>query len=80
MRYIRKGHCNHCGFCCLGGDKNEPCKDLVWEGNIATCKIYGNHPESCKLFPESPPILTEKCGYYFIDTWNNNKILKSKEV
>ena len=78
-RYIRQGECKRCGFCCLGGDKNEPCEHLVWESKIAVCTIYGNHPPACKSFPDAPPILTSKCGYYFIDGWTGKK-LRVKEV
>ena len=78
-KYIREGKCNRCGFCCLGGDKNQPCEYLEWDGEIAVCKVYGEHPQACKSFPEAPPILTGKCGYYFIDTWIG-KTLGVKEV
>ena len=79
LRYIRLGKCNRCGFCCLGGDKNEPCEYLEWNREMAICTIYGNHPPACKSFPDAPPILTDKCGYYFIDTWTG-KQLGAKEV
>lgn len=77
--YVREGKCNRCGFCCVGGSKNEPCAELVWDGEIAVCAIYGNHPPTCKSFPDAPPILTDKCGYYFIDLWTNKR-LKAREV
>lgn len=79
MRYLRKGNCKRCGFCCLGGGKNKPCTDLGWSGEMAICKIYGDHPSACKSFPDAPPILTDKCGYYFIDQWSNKR-LKAREV
>jgi len=79
LRYIRYGKCNRCGFCCLGGDKNEPCDKLEWKGNLPICTIYENRPRTCKEFPEMPPILTDKCGYYFVDLWER-KILNAKEV
>lgn len=78
MRYIRKGQCNRCGACCIIEDP--PCPHLKWNGKIAICNIYNNpnRPLRCKLFPESPPIPSQfdKCGYYFIDTWNNDEIVK----
>ena len=79
MRYRKYGKCNRCGWCCLGGEKNEPCEHLEWSNNIAVCKIYGYHPKACKSFPDAPPILTNKCGYYFVDKWTNKK-LGPKEV
>lgn len=78
-RYIRRGQCNRCGYCCLGGDKDEPCEHLSWDNELAVCAIYGNHPDACKSFPDNPPILTDRCGYYFIDTWTGKK-LKEKEI
>ncbi len=79
-RYIRFGRCNRCAWCCPGEREGEYCKELEWRDNLPICKIYENRPESCKLFPEAPPILTDKCGYFFVDTWNNCKKLKPKEV
>jgi len=75
-RYIRKGKCNRCGECCI----NEDCEHLIWESDIAICLIYKNRFDRCKWFPQAPPILIEKCGYYFLDTWENNRIVKAKEV
>ena len=70
-RYIRKGKCNRCGWCCL----QEDCEHLEI-GEIATCKIYGERFERCSLYPEMPPIIHEGCGYCFLDTWEDNKIVK----
>lgn len=72
LRYKRKGKCNRCGWCC----EYRVCEYLRYEDEIAVCTIYGNHPGECKRFPQAPPILNEKCGYYFLDTWENNKIVK----
>lgn len=52
------------------------CEHLDWEGVIAICKIYVSRPPRCKLFPQAPPILAETCGFYFLDTWENNRIVK----
>lgn len=78
-RYTRFGECKRCGFCCLGGDKNEPCEHLVWGIDGAICMIYDSKPVACDTFPDAPPILTDKCGYYFIDLWENKR-LGVKEV
>jgi len=71
-RYIRKGKCNRCGWCCL----QDNCEYLMWNGDITFCKIYKDRFLRCRLFPEAPPILNNDCGYYFLDTWENNKIVK----
>lgn len=71
-RYIRKGQCNRCGWCC----KYHGCKDLIMEDGKAICTIYDKRPDRCRVFPEAPPILTETCGYWFEDTWENNRVVK----
>ena len=70
-RYIRKGHCIRCGWCCL----NEDCEHFEFDGKTATCKIYDspNRPIRCILYPDMPPLLHKGCGYYFIDLWEDNK-------
>ena len=77
-RYIRRGECSRCGWCCL----KEDCEHLAWNGDTATCKIYGDpsRPEKCELFPEMPPILNPRCGYWFVDKWSNDKVLRVREV
>ena len=58
---------------------NENCEHFE-VGEPATCKIYDSpdRPLRCKLFPEMPPIPREfeKCGYYFLDTWEDNRVVK----
>jgi hypothetical protein len=71
-RYERQGECKRCGQCCV----QEECEYLILEGNIAACKIYENRYARCRRFPQNPPILIKKCGYYFLDTWENNKPVK----
>ena len=77
-RYVRKGKCLRCGFCCL----SENCEHFEWiekDGKkIANCKIFGKpeRPEKCVNFPQAPPLLNPKCGYYFLDTWENNRKVK----
>ncbi len=84
LRYKRMGKCNRCGACCLAEDP--PCPHLAWEykngKKIAVCKLYGKpeRPERCKWFPEAPPIMFKTCGYYFVDTWENNRIVKPGEI
>jgi len=78
LRYIRQGQCNRCGQCC----ENEDCEYLEMNEKMATCKIYDSpdRPDRCKWFPEMPPIPRkfDKCSYYFIDTWEENRIVKHK--
>ena len=82
-RYSRQGQCNRCGQCCMHeGADGGPCEHLIKEGDTYTCLIHDdpNKPKKCGLFPELPPILFKTCGYYFIDNWNNNKVLRYMEV
>ena len=76
QRYERRGDCIRCGVCC----REEECEHLKIENGLATCKIYDSpdRPLKCKLFPEMPPIPKKfkNCGYYFLDAWENNKIVK----
>lgn len=79
LRYIRKGKCNRCGQCCV----NEDCEYLKWEKDrTTTCLIFSekDRPLKCKWFPQSPPIIFENCGYYFLDTWENNRVVGVKEI
>jgi len=72
LRYERQGKCLRCGQCC----ERENCPHFE-TGEPATCLIYDKErPARCGLFPEMPPILFEKCGYYFLDIWEDNKIVK----
>lgn len=72
MRYSRHGECIQCGKCCL----TENCEYLSWEDDKAVCLIHDDpgYPEKCKLHPQSPPILIEGCGYYFIDDIENRRL------
>lgn len=76
-RYKRQGKCRSCGKCCLTIN----CEHFEM-GEIATCKIYDSldRPSDCGLFPEAPPIMIEGCGYYFLDTWENNRIVRERQV
>lgn len=71
-RYKRRGQCNRCGWCC----EYSNCEYLSKKNGKAICKIYNDRPLKCILFPQAPPILTETCGFYFLDTWENNRIVK----
>lgn len=73
-RYTREGKCIRCGWCCL----HEDCDYLEIDGELATCLIFGDpvRPNKCVWFPQAPPILNEKCGFYFLDTWDNNRKVK----
>jgi len=71
-RYIRTGECVRCGQCC----EREDCEHFEG-GNPATCKIHDKErPPMCELFPMAPPILFKGCGYGFIDTWEDNRIVE----
>jgi len=76
LRYTRKGKCNRCGWCCI----EEKCEHLAWENDIAICKIYKNRFDRCRWFPQTPPILNKECGYYFLDTFEDNRIVMAGEV
>ena len=72
-RYKRQGKCNRCGWCC----EYHGCPDISYDENYkAICTIYNKRPKRCIVFPEAPPILYEGCGFYFLDTWENNKKVK----
>jgi hypothetical protein len=73
-RYKRQGECNRCGWCC----QLENCKHLKIVDGFATCMIYDDKkkPLKCSLYPANPPIMHEKCGYYFLDLYENNKKVK----
>ena len=74
-RYIRKGHCNRCGQCCL----TEDCEHLLIEDGLATCLIHEeDRPLKCTSYPCNPPIMYKGCGYYFIDTWDNNREIRGR--
>jgi len=76
LRYERQGECKRCGQCCV----SEDCVDFVM-GEPATCMIHDKErPPKCEWFPEAPPIIFGKCGYYFLDTWEDNRIVGVKEV
>jgi len=47
------------------------------EENLSTCMIYEQErPMRCSIYPDGPPIIHPDCGYYFVDTWEDNKIVK----
>lgn len=73
-RYLRKGSCLQCGWCCL----EENCEYLLWDNDKAVCSIYDTdfRPDRCKTFPQAPPILNPACGYYFLDRWENDRVVK----
>jgi hypothetical protein len=75
-RYERRGQCIRCGFCC----QQENCEHLSFdEDGLATCLIHEEErPLRCSLYPANPPIVHEGCGYWFIDLYENNKIVKRK--
>lgn len=77
-RYIRKGECARCGDCC----QNENCEHFEMDEGIANCKIHNSpdRPNKCIWFPQAPPIIFKRCGYYFEDTWENNRIVGAMEV
>jgi len=76
-RYIKKGKCNMCGDCC----EAENCPYFKRKSkNKGICAVFNNSKKRyprCYTFPDNPPIPFKRCSYYFIDTWNNNKIIKA---
>jgi hypothetical protein len=47
------------------------------EDSLATCLIHEEErPLRCSLYPANPPIIHDGCGYYFLDTYEDNKIVK----
>ena len=78
-RYVREGRCIQCGSCCL----QEDCPHYdAGNGATSTCKIHDmpDYPERCRLYPSNPPTIFRKCGYYFVDTLEGNRVLKIGEV
>jgi len=72
-RYKRQGSCKRCGWCC----EYHGCPDVIYdEKGMAICTIYDDRPDRCRVFPEAPPILHKECGFYFLDTYENNQIVK----
>lgn len=75
-RYKRVGECARCGWCCI----KEECEHLTWEGETAICTIHENRFDRCRTFPQAPPILNDKCGYHFLDTWEDDRVVRAREV
>jgi len=72
-RYVRRGECKKCGSCCV----NEDCEHF----DFPLCTIHDKErPDKCGWFPQAPPIIFEKCGYYFLDTWEDNRVVGVKQV
>jgi hypothetical protein len=64
---LRDGECNRCGRCCKILFR---CPFLREDGDTYSCRIYGHHFASCKLFPLEPRDLEElggECTYHFMD-------------
>jgi hypothetical protein len=78
-RYVRAGQCIRCGSCC----ELEDCPHFDHgDGVSTTCKIHDrpDFPEKCRLYPDNPPTIFKKCGFYFVDTLDDNRKLKVREV
>ena len=67
----RQGSCSRCGACCKLLFR---CPFLLEEvPGTYTCRIHGNKPENCHIFPISKADLrdrdlvmpSQKCGYHF---------------
>ena len=73
-RYDRRGECKKCGQCCV----NENCNHLAVADNGMICMIHEDpeRPQKCTEFPANPPILFKGCGYGFIDTWEDNRMVE----
>ena len=75
-RYERGGECRRCGACCAG----EGCEHLLVGDDGATCAIVDSpdRPLKCRLFPAAPPIVFRGCGYFFLDRWDDNRIVRGR--
>lgn len=79
-RYTRQGSCIRCGWCCLQEDP--PCSYLKYDDEAGhyTCEVF-NDPEvrhtRCDLYPDSPPIRYDGCGYYFYDTRESKTVKRT---
>lgn len=71
-KYLRFGFCKRCGFCCT----SKRCGHFEWKNGEAICKVWGNGsmPEECKSYPISPPILSDDCGYRFVEIKTRRKL------
>jgi hypothetical protein len=66
----RKGQCSRCGACCKLLFR---CPFLLEEDGLYSCRIHGNKPENCHIFPINQRDLEDrnivspefKCGFYF---------------
>lgn len=66
----RKGSCHRCGACCKLLFR---CPFLLEDEGQFTCRIHGNKPENCHIFPINKKDLTDRntvspgqrCGFYF---------------
>ena len=65
---LRRGDCNRCGACC---ELLFKCPFLKKHSDgTATCGIYENRPNSCRLFPIERRDIEEvrgSCSYYFYE-------------
>lgn len=73
-RYLRKGRCVRCGWCCL----KEECAELMRLDDGYACGVFHSpdRPIKCKLYPDDPPVLNPACGYFWLDRWDGDKIVK----
>jgi len=73
-RYVRAGECLRCGKCCVA----EECEHLTTVDGVATCAIHDDpaRPLCCVLFPEVPPLPYDGCGFYFLDRWDDNAVVR----
>ena len=80
LRYKQGGECNRCGWCCLQEDPL--CPYLKKEDDDTyTCTVFDDKDKryvKCFIYPSGPPLQVDTCGYWFEDTWEDNKIIKMK--
>lgn len=83
LRYERRGICLRCGWCCM----NEACPNLAFVSGLAKClahpSVTGKKDQrepKCGRFPQAPPIMHEDCGYWFVDTWEDDRVVKARQV
>jgi len=78
-RYVRMGSCIKCGVCCKFCSGFKPCKYLD-EAHDNNCRIYTTKPYACSVYPHDWQHVIEGCGFYYIDTEDNDKVMPKIQI
>ena len=77
----RRGHCLSCGKCCEAVFK---CPFVFHKDGLSLCKIHEHKPVMCELYPFADDDffkhLKDDCGYYFVDSIEEEKNLSEKKI